>query len=114
MDISRRELLKAAGAMVAALPLAELAELPVGRRARQAMAATLPQVHPGDVPDVVLLNARVHTLDATGRVAEAIAVKNGRILAVGDTATVPARTISPGFTWCRAFTTPTTTCGPRA
>lgn len=88
MELSRREMLKAAGALVAALPLAEMAEWPLGRRARWAMAATLPRVHPGDVPDLVLLNARVHTLDARGRVAEAIAVKSGRILAVGDTASV--------------------------
>src|SRR5215510_12383435 len=85
---SRRALLKAAGAMVAALPLAALEELPIGRRGRRAMAAGLPRLHPGDVPDVVLLNARVHTLDATGRVAEAVAIKQGRILAVGDTATI--------------------------
>lgn len=90
MNVSRRTVLKAAGALVAALPMAELAELPLGRRARQAMAATLPRIHPGDVPDLVLLNARVHTMDAAGRVAEAIALKNGRIMAVGDTKSVRA------------------------
>jgi predicted amidohydrolase YtcJ len=87
---SRRELLKAAGAMVAALPLAALGELPIGRRGRRAMAAGLPRVHPGDVPDVALLNARVRTLDASGRTAEAVAIKHGRILAVGDTAAIRA------------------------
>ncbi len=86
MDVSRRETLKAAGAMVAGLALGELAGAPIGRRGRQAMAA----VQPGDVPDLVLLNARVHTLDAAGRVAEAVAVRNGRILAVGDTASIRA------------------------
>ncbi len=90
MAMSRREMLKAAGALAAALPLAELAELPIGRRARRAMAETLPAARPGDVPDLVLLNARVHTLDPAGRVVQALAVKNGRILAVGDTATVRA------------------------
>ncbi|HEV8308066.1 MAG TPA: amidohydrolase [Methylomirabilota bacterium] len=90
MDRLRREFLRAAGAVVAALPLAELAELPIGRRGREAMAAALPAVHPGDVPDMVLLNARVRTLDTAGRLAEAIAVKHGRILAVGDTASIRA------------------------
>jgi predicted amidohydrolase YtcJ len=47
-------------------------------------------VHPGDVPDLVLLNARVRTLDAGGRVAEALAVKHGRIMAVGDTRAIRA------------------------
>ena len=88
MDISRRELLRAAGALVAGFPLAEMADWPLGGRARRAMAATLPQIHPGDVPDLVLLNGRVHTLDDRGRVAQALAVKNGRILAVGDTASI--------------------------
>ncbi len=90
MGLTRRELLKAAGATVAALPLAGLAELPVGRRSWQALAAALPPVHPGDVPDVVLLNARVHTMDASGRVAQAMAIKNGRIMAVGTTARIRA------------------------
>ena len=90
MRVTRRELLKAAGATVAALPLAGLAELPVGRRSQQVLAAALPLVHPGDVPDVVLLNARVHTMDASGRVAQAMAIKNGRIVAVGTTARIRA------------------------
>ena len=90
MNLSRRGAMKAAAALVAGLPISELAELPIGRRARHAMAAGLPRVHPGDVQDLVLLNARVHTMDATGRVAEAIAVKHGRIVAVGDTASVRA------------------------
>src|SRR3990170_6413994 len=85
MDLSRRELLKVAGAMVGALPLAELMELPIGRRGREAWAATLPNVHRGDVPDMVLLNARVNTMDASGRMVEAIAIKHGRIMALGRT-----------------------------
>src|SRR5262249_37758129 len=87
---SRREFLRAAGALVAALPLAALGELPIGWRGRRAMAAGLPQIHPGDVPDVVLLNARVRTLDAGGRQVEAVAIKRGRILATGDTASIRA------------------------
>lgn len=87
MNVSRREVLKAA-ALLAGIPLTELAGLPIGRRSREAMAATLPRVHPGDVPDAVLLNARVHTMDAANRTVEAIAVKRGRIMAVGDTASI--------------------------
>ena len=89
MEAVRRALLKA-GALLAGLPLAELADLPIGRRSRQALAATLPRVHPGDVPDLVLLNARVRTMTAGTPLAEAIAVKHGRIIAVGDTATIRA------------------------
>jgi predicted amidohydrolase YtcJ len=86
-EVSRRELLRAAGALVAAWPLAELAGLPVGRR-REALAAPRPTVHPGDVPDLVLLNARVRALDAGGRTAEALAIKAGRIMAIGDTRSI--------------------------
>jgi predicted amidohydrolase YtcJ len=95
MSVPRREVLRAAAAIAAGLPLAELAALSIGRQARHAMAATLPAFQPGDVPDVVLLNARVRTLDAADRTAEAIAVKHGRVLAVGDTATV-RRLAGPG------------------
>jgi len=91
MDLSRRELLKVAGAMVGALPLAELMELPIGRRGREAWAATLPNVHRGDVPDMVLLNARVNTMDASGRMVEAIAIKHGRIMALGRTPETASR-----------------------
>ncbi len=35
--------------------------------------------------DRILLNARVYTLDAAGRVAEAVAIRDGRIAAVGRT-----------------------------
>lgn len=37
-------------------------------------------------PDLLLINARVHTLDAARPRAEAIAVREGRVLATGDTA----------------------------
>ena len=90
MGLWRRDVLKAAGALMAALPIAELAEWPMGARSREAVAAGLPRVHPGDVPDMVVLNARVRTLDAAGTTAEALAVKAGRILAVGDTRTIRA------------------------
>lgn len=90
MAVARRELLKAAGAMVAGLPLAGMAEASMGPAQRRAWAASLPRLQPGDVPDVVVLNARIHTMDDTGRTVEALAIKNGRVQAVGDTATIRA------------------------
>ena len=42
MSLWRRDVLKAAGALVAALPIAELAEWPIGRRSREAVAAACP------------------------------------------------------------------------
>jgi hypothetical protein len=80
----------AASAVLAGLMLAGLEELPIGPRARRAVAASLPAFQPGDVPDTVLLNARVHTMRPDAPTAEAVAIKHGRILAVGDTASIRA------------------------
>jgi len=44
----------------------------------------------GQGPDLILLNARVYTVDDAQPWAEAVAVANGRILAVGSTAEVRA------------------------
>jgi predicted amidohydrolase YtcJ len=87
MQVNRRELIKAAGAIAAAVPLSEL---PIGRQGARALAQGLPAFQPGDVPDVLVLNARIYTLDNAGRVAEALAIKNGRIMAVGDITSVRA------------------------
>lgn len=35
-------------------------------------------------PDLLLVNARVHTLDAAGTTASAVAIKDGRVVALGD------------------------------
>ncbi|MBX5492060.1 MAG: amidohydrolase [Chloroflexi bacterium] len=88
--VSRRELLRAAGVTAAGLPLAGWRDVPLGPTARQAWAASLPRFQPGDVPDAVLLNARIHTFDTENRTVEALAIKNGRVLALGDTATIRA------------------------
>jgi predicted amidohydrolase YtcJ len=57
-------------------------------------------------PDLVLTNGRIHTLDATSRVVGEIAIRNNRIVAVGDRVTRPAgarvinlrgRTVVPGL-----------------
>lgn len=60
--------------------------------------------------DLILENGRIHTLDAAGLTAEAVAVADGRILGTGDRATVDGwagprtrridlggRTVVPGF-----------------
>ncbi len=41
--------------------------------------------------DLILQNARIHTVDPAGRVAEAVAIRGERIIAVGDRATVSAQ-----------------------
>ncbi|UCC62915.1 MAG: amidohydrolase, partial [Anaerolineae bacterium] len=41
-------------------------------------------------PDLILRNAKIYTLDARNTVAQAVAVKDGRILAVGSDAEVEA------------------------
>jgi predicted amidohydrolase YtcJ len=76
-------------------------------------AAQTPPAVPAELlayPDLVLLNGQVLTVDAQFSVAEAVAVRDGRILAVGSTADIrrlagpPTRTIDlagrsvvPGF-----------------
>lgn len=41
-------------------------------------------------PDLIVRNAKVITLDPQNRIAEAVAVKDGRFVAVGDTASISA------------------------
>ncbi|MSQ55417.1 MAG: hypothetical protein EXR31_08630 [Betaproteobacteria bacterium] len=61
-------------------------------------------------PDLILHNGRVHTLEAASRTVEALAVLDGQVVAVGDSATLLAargphtraidlqgRTVVPGF-----------------
>ncbi|HLI29255.1 MAG TPA: amidohydrolase [Chloroflexota bacterium] len=88
--VTRRDLLKAVAACTAGLSLAEWRAVPLGPAARQAWATTLPQVQPGDVPDAVLLNTRIHTFEEPHRTVEALAITNGRVQALGDTATIRA------------------------
>lgn len=55
-----------------------------------AMGAACSQAPPGPAPDVVYHNAKVVTVNETFEIAEAVAVKDGRIVAVGSNATVTA------------------------
>jgi predicted amidohydrolase YtcJ len=60
-------------------------------------------------PDLVLVNGRIHTMDAQDNVASTVSIRNGRFVAVGNTAPSPAgspatqvidllgRTVVPGL-----------------
>ncbi|MBI4487386.1 MAG: amidohydrolase [Acidobacteria bacterium] len=76
-------------------------------------AQAAPAAGPGAEPDLIVVNAKVYTVDGAQPRAEAFAVKNGRFVAVGSTAEVrnlaTARTqvidaqrmtITPGFMDC--------------
>ena len=45
---------------------------------------------PGDRADLIFTNGIVHTVDARDSIAEAVAVSDGRILAVGSNTSVAA------------------------
>ena len=45
---------------------------------------------PGDRAELIFTNGIVHTVDANNSIAEAVAVSDGRILAVGSNAEVSA------------------------
>src|SRR5829696_3483235 len=57
-------------------------------RQQRAPAAPTNAKGPGVEPDLVVVNARVYTLDPARPRAEAFAVKDGRFLAVGSTSDV--------------------------
>ena len=67
---------------------AALAEGPSWADAAQATAPPAPSPAAGLAPDLVVLNARVYTVDPAQPRAEAFAVKHGRFVAVGGTADV--------------------------
>src|SRR5262249_36993011 len=103
---SRREFVSLAGSAVAGLAGGPWLE-------RTASAQTQPPPsHPTD-PDLVVVNAKVYTVDAARPRAEAFAVRGGRFLAVGTTDEMKAlagksthlfdarqMTIVPGFIDC--------------
>jgi predicted amidohydrolase YtcJ len=116
-ECTRAEFLARSGAAaaalgLAALPAAALADTADAAHASDGTAAPAdrPLTRPGAAPDLVVLNARVHTMaDAQPR-AEAFAVRHGRFSAVGSTADVrnligpdttvldaAGMTITPGF-----------------
>lgn len=106
---TRKEFLSL-GALLAGA--ATLTKLPLNRALAQASPAQ-PNRGAGIEADLIVVNARVLTMDAAAPNAEAIAVKNGRILAVGSNADIrnlattrtrvidAARmTVLPGFIDC--------------
>ncbi len=53
------------------------------------LAAQAPQVAPpagGPAPDLILVNGRIHTMDARNTIARTVTIRNGRVAAVGNTA----------------------------
>jgi hypothetical protein len=89
--------------------LALLAAIPADGAA-PAPPARAPHLHAGLYADLALLHGRVLTVDAEDSVAEALAVRDGKIVAVGKTATIKeligprtqvidleGRTVTPGL-----------------
>lgn len=107
---SRREFVHAAGLGMAGVVAAPLA----GGGLREAYAGQAQTPVSGTfAPDVVVVNAKVYTMDARNSRAEAFAVKDGRFAAVGSTSDVrnlagrgtqiydaKAMTVVPGFVDC--------------
>ena len=107
---SRREFVHAAGLGMAGVVAAPLA----GGGLREAYAGQAQTPVSGTfAPDVVVVNAKVYTMDARNSRAEAFAVKDGRFAAVGSTSDVrnlagrgtqiydaKGMTVVPGFVDC--------------
>ena len=108
--VSRRNLLKggAAAGLAAALGAAHggvaAAAVTRGGTGTQILPADQPA---GEVPELRLVNGRIHTMDDQGTVARAAAIRNGRFVAVGNSAASPGpggrtinlqgRTVIPGL-----------------
>jgi predicted amidohydrolase YtcJ len=85
--ITRRELLALTGASMVSSPLA----------AQQ--AAQRQENRPTGAPDLIVLNARVVTVDPRQPRAQAFAIKNGRFLAVGSSADIRNMIRAGTATW---------------
>ena len=70
--VSRRNLLKTGAASLAALLGGPHAEI----------GAALGATPAGPEPDLVLVNGRIHTMDADNRIASSVAIRGGRIIAL--------------------------------
>jgi predicted amidohydrolase YtcJ len=80
-DFSRRELFELTAAAAVGAVVAGDAE-PSAAQGRPAAAGAAA----GPPPDIVLLNGRIHTMDARDTVARTMSIRNGRIATVGNTA----------------------------
>jgi len=85
--ISRREMLALAGASLVSGPLVAQQ---VGQQSKN---------RPTDAADLIVLNARVVTVDPRQPRAQAFAIKNGRFLAVGSTADIRNMIRTGAPTW---------------
>ena len=70
--VSRRNLLKTGAASLAALLGGPHAEI----------GAALGATPAGPEPDLVLVNGRIHTMDAGNRIASSVTIRGGRIIAL--------------------------------
>src|SRR5689334_21236526 len=109
MKKTRREFMNVTGATVAGLT--GIASLDAAELIAQAAAQTPPM--PSASPDLIVVNAKVYTMDTRAPRAEAFAVSGGRFTAVGSTADVrnlagkntqtfdaKGMTVVPGFIDC--------------
>lgn len=92
--ISRREFLTVAGVGMAALAsgckMGQKGGLPTGMTSQEILYQyTLPAAPQGE-PELILRNGKVYTVDATYSMAQAVAVKNGLIQAVGSNESIDA------------------------
>jgi predicted amidohydrolase YtcJ len=105
--LTRSEFLREGATLAAALGLGHL---PAAAEEQRSRPAAGPPKGPGISPDLVVVNARVYTVDDAQPRAEAFAVKDGRFIAVGSTDEVrhlatrntrvidaEGMTITPGF-----------------
>src|SRR5580700_10359530 len=100
--LNRRQIVGMAGAGLALLGMR-------GARAAAGARAAVSALRDWTAPDLVVVNAKIYTMDPTQPVAEAFAVKEGRFVALGSTRdikglagnaqTIDAQhmTIVPGF-----------------
>ena len=100
--ISRRKFLGATAAAGAGVSVRSLADIVV--LAAQTTSSGAPAT--GPAPDLVLVNGRIHTMDARNTVASTVTIRNGRFAAVGNaaprqpasqTVDLRGRTVVPGL-----------------
>jgi len=113
-ELSRRDFIKLSGAAVGAASLAcgggtkllELTAVPTP----VSPAQTIPTLAPGEIADAILVNGNIVTIDAKRSTVKALAIKDGKILFVGDDQAVrdmsgdsskvidlSGRTVTPGL-----------------
>jgi len=89
--VSRREFLGIGGALLgAAAAGCQPPDRPVRGREGAGGSVAAPAGAAGEAPDLVVLGARIYTMDDARPRAEALAVKGGRFLAVGSTGEIRA------------------------